>query len=55
MVIPAVSVPHSVSVTPSMDIFSPSKMDRIIHTSVFLFLEFHVVCELYLEYSELLG
>jgi hypothetical protein len=33
----------------------PSKKDRRIHTLVFLLLEFHVVCELYLGYSELLG
>jgi hypothetical protein len=32
----------------------PSKMDISIHTMVFL-LQFHVVCELYLGYSELLG
>jgi hypothetical protein len=32
----------------------PSKKDPSIHTLVFL-LEFHVVCELYLGYSELLG
>ena len=33
----------------------PSKKDQNIHTSVFLLLELHVVCELYLGYSELLG
>jgi hypothetical protein len=32
----------------------PSKMDKSIHTMVFLLLEFHVVCELYFGYSELL-
>ena len=32
----------------------PSK-DLRIHTLVFLILELHVVCELYLGYSELLG
>jgi len=34
---------------------SPSKKDRSIHTLVFLLLELHVVCELYIGYSELLG
>jgi hypothetical protein len=29
-------------------------MDKSIHTMVFLLLEFHVVCELYFGYSELL-
>jgi hypothetical protein len=33
----------------------PSKKDQSIHTLVFLLLELHVVCELYLGYSELLG
>jgi hypothetical protein len=33
----------------------PSKKDRSIHTVVFLLLEFHVICELYLGYSEHLG
>ena len=33
----------------------PSKKDQSIHTLVFLLLEFHVFCELYLGYSELLG
>jgi hypothetical protein len=32
-----------------------SKEERSIHTLVFLLLELHVVCELYLGYSELLG
>jgi hypothetical protein len=32
----------------------PSKKDQSIHTLVFLLLEFHVFCEFYLEYSELL-
>jgi hypothetical protein len=36
--------------------FDPSsKKDLSIHTLVFLLLEFHVVCELYLGNSELLG
>jgi hypothetical protein len=44
------------SLTPSMGVlFPPSEMDRSIHTMVFLLREFHVVCELYLGYSELLG
>ena len=34
---------------------SPSKKDGSIHTLVFLLLELHVVCELYLEYLELLA
>jgi hypothetical protein len=33
----------------------PSNKDQSIHTMVFLLLELHVVCELYLGYSELLG
>jgi hypothetical protein len=33
----------------------PSKKDQRTHTLVFLLLEVHVVCELYLGYSELLG
>jgi hypothetical protein len=33
----------------------PSKKDQSIHTLVFLLLEFPVVCELYLGYSELQG
>ena len=56
MVISSVSTPHLVSVTSSMGVlFPPSKMDRSIHTMVFLLLEFHGVCELYIEYFELLG
>ena len=52
----SVSAPHFVSVTPSMGIlFPPSREDQNIHTLVFLLLELHVVCELYLGYSELLG
>jgi hypothetical protein len=34
---------------------SPSKKDRIIHTLVFLLLEFHVFCKLYLGYSKFPG
>ena len=33
----------------------PSKNDQSTHTLVFLLLEFHVVYEFYLGYSELLG
>ena len=55
VVISSVSTSHFVSVTLSMGVlFPPSKMDRSIHTMVFL-LEFHVVFELYLGYSKLLG
>jgi hypothetical protein len=43
MVIPSVSAPYFVSVTPSMCLFvPPSKKDQSIHTLVFLLLEFHV-------------
>ena len=56
MVISSVSTLHFVSVTPSMSVLFPTfKVDRSIHTMVFLLLEFHVACELYLGYSELLG
>ena len=33
----------------------PSKNDKSVQTLVFLLLKFHVVCELYLGYSEILG
>jgi hypothetical protein len=36
-------------------LFPPSKKDWSICTLVFLLLELHVVCELYLGYSKLLG
>jgi hypothetical protein len=52
MAFPAISAPHFVSVLPHM---GPSKKDQSIHTLVFLFLELHLVCELYLGYSKLLG
>jgi hypothetical protein len=56
MVISSVSTQNFVSVTPSLGVFfTPSKMDISINTIVFLLLEFHVICELYLGYSELLG
>ena len=49
----AVSALNFVSVTPSMGVlFSPLKMDQTIHTMILLLLEFHLVCELYLGYSE---
>jgi hypothetical protein len=53
MIISSVSAPHFVSVTPSMGILFPILRDRRMHTLVFLLLEFHVVCELYLRYSKL--
>jgi hypothetical protein len=31
------------------------KKDKSVHTLIFLLLELHVVCELYLGYSKLLG
>ena len=34
-------------------VIPPSKTDQNIHNLSFLLLELHVVCELYLEYSEL--
>ena len=44
------------SVTPSMGILSPLlRRVESIHTLVFLLLELHVVCELYLGYSKLLS
>jgi hypothetical protein len=55
MVISSVSAPHFVSVTPSMGALFPLLRWLKDHTMVFLFLEFHVVCELYLGYSKLLG
>jgi len=52
MVISSVSTPHIASLTLSMGVlFLPSKMDRSIHNMLFLLVEFHVVCELYLGYS----
>ena len=40
----------------SLEDFVPlSKKDQSTHTSVFLLLELHVICELYPGYSELLG
>jgi hypothetical protein len=55
MVIPSGSTPNFVSVTPSMDTFLHSKKEQSIHILVFLLLEFHVLCKLYLRYSKFLG
>jgi hypothetical protein len=56
MTFSSVSALHLVSIFPAMSIFvPPSKKVQSIHTLVFLLLELHVVCELYLGYSELLG
>jgi hypothetical protein len=57
MVFLSVSSPHFVSVFPPKGILiPPSKKDQHIHTVVvFLLLEHHVMLELYLRYSELLG
>jgi hypothetical protein len=56
MVIPSVSAPNYDSVNSFHGyIVPPSKRDRSIQTLVFLLLEFHVFCKLYLEYSELKG
>jgi hypothetical protein len=49
MVLLSVSAPNFVSVTPSMGIFVlHTKKEQSIHTLVFLLLEFHVFCKLYL-------
>ena len=34
---------------------TPSRKDQSVHTLVFLLFEVHVVCELYLGYSDILG
>ena len=52
MVMPSFSAPNLVSITPSMGIFPPSKKDQIVHTLVFLLLEFYVFFKWYLGYSE---
>jgi hypothetical protein len=46
---------HCLSISSHGYFVLPSKKDQSIHPVVFLLLELHVVCELYLEYSELLG
>jgi hypothetical protein len=55
MVMPSVSALNFVSNSFHGYFVPPSKKDRSVHTLVFLFLEFHVFCKLYLGYSELLG
>ena len=55
MVTPSDSALNFVSVTPSMGILFPLLRRISIHTLVFILLELHVFCELYLGYSELLG
>ena len=42
-------------VSPPMGFVPLSKKDQTIYTLVFLLLAFHMVCELYIGYSELLG
>ena len=53
MALPSVSAPHFVSISPPMGILF--SILRSIHPSVFLLLELHMVCELHLGYSKLLG
>ena len=56
MVQTLVLAPNFVSVTPSMGILFPIlRRDKVTHTLVFLLLEFHVLCKLYLGYSKFLG
>jgi hypothetical protein len=56
MVMLSVSAVNYVSETPSRGIlFTLSKKDQNIHMLIFLLLEFHVFCKLYLGDSELLG
>ena len=47
--------PHFVSVFASMRIFPLSRKDSRTYTFVLPLLELHVICELYLGYSEILG
>ena len=55
MAFPSVSAPHFVFVYPPVSILIPtSKKDQSIYTVVFLLLELHEVCELYLKDSKLL-
>jgi len=50
------SLLHTISIFSSFEYFVPlSKKDWIMQNFVFLLLELHVVCELYLRYSKLLG
>jgi hypothetical protein len=53
IVFPSVFAAHFVYIFP-LYFVPPSNTDRSTHTFLFL-LEFHVVCELYLRYSKLLG
>jgi hypothetical protein len=56
MVHPFVSAPNFVSVTPSMGVLFPILRRGLnVHTLVFVLLEFHVFCKLYLGYSKFLG
>ena len=48
MVYPFVSAPNFVSVTPSMGVLLPILRRGSVHTLVFVLLEFHVFCKLYL-------
>jgi hypothetical protein len=55
MVIPSGSALNFVSVPPSMGFVLHSKKERSVHTLVFLLLEFHVFCKLYLGYLSFLA
>jgi hypothetical protein len=57
MAFPSVSTPHFVSIFPRVGILFPllRNTEASIHTLVFLLLGLHIVCELYLGFSELLG
>ena len=56
IVIPSISAPHFVSVTPSIGIlFFLLRRIKVLHTLVYLLLEFHVFYKLYLGYSKLWG
>ena len=48
MVHPFISAPNFVSVTPSMGVLFPFLQKGSVHTLVFVLLEFHVFCKLYL-------
>ena len=55
MAFPSVSATNFVSVFPPMGILIPLLRRIEVSTLVFLLLELHVVCELYIGYPELLG
>jgi hypothetical protein len=56
MVLPSVSAPNIVSVTPYMGILFPIlRRNEVSHTLVFFLLEFHVFSKLYLGYSKFLS